>query len=153
MQTGGAPIGGDAAETLPRIPWGHGRTERTDPGGFMRPWSYALFALATLPLALLSGLSALFNPVTLLMVHAASLPLAGAGAIPLWVGPNSWDVVFGTSFLWPLTLAPLHGFAFRRLRIGVWGYLGLVFVVGTLIAGGLVLLHHGGTDWPEAGRA
>ena len=43
------------------------------------------------------------------------------------------------SFLWPLTLSPLHWLNFRMLRWKKWGYAGLL-LLGNLLITALVLM-------------
>ena len=95
---------------------------------------YSLFALASVGLAVLSGLATFFNPVTLLLMQAAAPAVRLLGRQPPVNGFSSMGSALAVSLIWPLTLSPLHWLSYRVLGWSSWGYAGLLLGTGLVIA-------------------
>jgi hypothetical protein len=96
-------------------------------------WGYVIGGLMSLGLSVLSVLCVFFNPVTLLFMQLAAPVVRLLGRNPPVDGWSSLDSAITISLLWPLTLAPLHWLNYRVLQWNVWGYVGLLLLVGVLI--------------------
>jgi hypothetical protein len=92
--------------------------------------SYLIFGLLSLVVSALS--------VDLLLLLAAP-PLRLLGYHPPVQGWSGLGSAMLISFLWPLTLSPLHWLNFRLLRWKKWGYAGLL-LLGNLLITALVLM-------------
>ena len=105
----------------------------------MRWRGYLIFALLSLVVSALSVVLWMINPVTDVLLLAAAPPLRLLGYHPpveSWSGLGSAMLI---SFLWPLTLAPLHWLNYRLLRWNNWGYAGLL-LLGNLLITALMLM-------------
>jgi hypothetical protein len=100
----------------------------------MRGRDYVIFAVLS---CLLFGLSVVLWPVnfvTALLIAAGEVPWELRGQLSPASGWNGLGPMMLVSLLWPLTLAPLHWAAYRRLRRGAWGFVGLFVLVNVLLA-------------------
>ena len=102
-------------------------------------WSYIIGSLASIGLSVVSVLCVFFNPVTLIFMQLAAPVVRLLGRNPPVDGWSSLDSAIAVSLLWPLTLSPLHWLNYRVLQWNVWGYVGLLLVVGVLIAFAVLL--------------
>ena len=100
---------------------------------------YLIFGLLSLFGAALSVFLWMINPFTDLLLLLAAPPLRLLGYHPPVEGWSGLGSAMLISFLWPLTLAPLHWFNFRMLRWKNWGYAGLL-LLGDLLITALVLM-------------
>ncbi len=110
----------------------------------MRRRSYFIFGLLSLCGAALSVFLWMINPVTDLLLLVAAPPLRLLGYHPPVEGWSGLGGAMWISFLWPLTLAPLHWLNFRLLRWKKWGYAGLL-LLGNLLLTALLLMAREGT--------
>jgi hypothetical protein len=97
-------------------------------------WGYLIFGFLSLFLSAISVFLWMINPFTEVFLLLAAPPLRLLGYHPpveSWSGLGSAMLV---SFLWPLTLSPLHWLNFRVLRWKVWGYAGLLLLANVIIA-------------------
>ena len=100
----------------------------------MRWWGYLLFGLGSLCLSAISVVFWMINPFTWAFLYLAAPGVRLLHYEPPVGGFSSLGSVMMISFLWPLTLAPLHWLNFRVLRWKVWGYVGLLLLANVLIA-------------------
>jgi hypothetical protein len=101
--------------------------------------SYVIFGLLSLVVSALSVVPWMINPFTDLLLLLAAPPLRLLGYHPPVQGWSGLGSAMLISFLWPLTLTPLHWLNFRLLRWKKWGYAGLL-LLGNLLITGLVLM-------------
>src|SRR6266436_1546119 len=102
-------------------------------------WGYLIFGFLSLFLSAISAFLWMINPFTEVFLLLAAPPLRLLGYHPpveSWSGLGSAMLV---SFLWPLTLSPLHWLNFRLLRWKKRGYAGLL-LLGNLLITALVLM-------------
>ena len=83
--------------------------------------SYLIFGLLSLVLSALSVVLWMINPFTDLLLLLAAPPLRLLGYHPPVQGWSGLGSAMLISFLWPLTLLPLHWLNFRLLRWKKWG--------------------------------
>jgi hypothetical protein len=106
--------------------------------------SYLVFGLLSLVVSALSVVLWMINPFTDLLLLLAAPPLRLLGYHPPVQGWSGLGSAMLISFLWPLTLSPLHWFNFRLLRWKNWGYAGLL-LLGNLLITALVLMAREGS--------
>jgi len=105
---------------------------------------YSLFVFLSLVLGVISAALWMINPFTDLLLILAAPPLRLLGYHPPvegWSGLGSAMVV---SFLWPLTLVPVHWLNYRILHRSTWSYAGLL-LVSNIVVTLLVLLAREGS--------
>jgi len=105
---------------------------------------YSLFVFLSLVLGVISAALWMINPFTDLLLILAAPPLRLLGYHPPvegWSGLGSAMVV---SFLWPLTLVPVHWLNYRILHRRTWSYAGLL-LVSNIVVTLLVLLAREGS--------
>ena len=107
----------------------------------MKWWGYLLFCLGSLFLSAISVIFWMFNPFTFVFLYLAAPAVRLLHYDPPVGGFSSLGSVMMVSFLWPLTLAPLHWLNFRVLRWKVWGYVGLLLLANVLIAFAVLLVN------------
>ena len=78
--------------------------------------SYLIFGLLSLVVSALSVVLWMINPFTDLLLLLAAPPLRLLGYHPPVQGWSGLGSAMLISFLWPLTLSPLHWLNFRLLR-------------------------------------
>jgi hypothetical protein len=100
----------------------------------MRGRDYVIFAVLSGLLCVLSVVLWPINFVTALLIAAGSLPWELRGQLSPASGWNGLGPAMLVSLLWPLTLAPVHWAAYRRLQRGAWGFIGLFVLVNILLA-------------------
>ena len=105
----------------------------------MRWRGYLIFGLLSLVVSALSVVLWMINPFTDLLLLLAAPPLRLLGYHPPVQGWSGLGSAMLISFLWPLTLSPLHWLNFRLLRWKKWGYAGLL-LLGNLLITALVLM-------------
>ena len=98
-----------------------------------------MFGLLSLVVAAVSTVLWMINPFTDLLLLLAAPPLRLFGYHPPVQGWSGLGSAMLISFLWPLTLLPLHWLNFRLLRWNKWGYACLL-VLGNLLITALVLM-------------
>jgi len=110
----------------------------------MRWWGYLIFGLLSLFGSGLSVVLWMINPFTDVLLLLAAPPLRLLGYHPPAEGWSGLGSAMLISFLWPLTLAPLHWLNFRVLRFKNWGYAGLL-LLGNFLLAALVLMAREGS--------
>ena len=105
---------------------------------------YIALGILSLVLAFLSVFFWMINPFTDLLLLAAAPPLRLLGYHPPVQGWSGLGSAMWVSFLWPLTLLPMHWLNFRFLRWNRWQYAGLI-VAGNFILTLLVLVMREGS--------
>src|ERR1044072_4963151 len=100
---------------------------------------YLIFGLLSLALAVLSVVLWMINPFTDLVLLMAAPPLRLLGYHPPVQGWSGLGSAMLISFLWPLTILPLHRLNFGMLHWKKWGYAGLL-LFGNLLITALVLV-------------
>jgi hypothetical protein len=100
---------------------------------------YLIFGLLSLVVSALSVVLWMINPFTDLLLLLAAPPLRLLGYHPPVQGWSALGSAMLISFLWALTLSPLHWLNFRLLRWKKWGYAGLL-LLGNLLITALVLM-------------
>ena len=113
-------------------------------GKTMRWRGYLIFGLLSLFGSALSAFLWMINPLTDLFLLLAAPPLRFLGYHPPVEGWSGLGSAMLISFLWPLTLAPLHWLNFRLLHWKNWGYAGLI-LLGNLFITALVLMAREGS--------
>ena len=108
----------------------------------MRWWGYVVFVILSLGLSVISALCTFFNPLShaFVLFAAPAMPLFGYDAT-VHGGFSSIGRQMVVSFLWPLTLAPLHWLNFRLFHWNGWGYAGLFVIVNVIIAFAVLLVN------------
>jgi len=97
-------------------------------------WSgYSLFILLSLVLGVISAFLWMINPFTDLLLILAAPPLQFLGYHPPVQGWSGLGSAMTVSFLWPLTLAPVHWLNYRILRWKNWSYVGLLLVSNIVV--------------------
>ena len=100
----------------------------------MKWWEYLFFSLGSLLLSAASVIFWMINPFTMALLYVAAPAVRLLHYAPPLGGFSGLGSVMIVSFLWPLTLAPLHWLNFRVLRWKSWGYAGLLLLANVLIA-------------------
>lgn len=100
----------------------------------MRGRDYVIFAVLSCCLAVLSVILWPINGVTMLLLAAGGVPWELGGQLSPASGWNGLGPAMLVSLLWPLSLAPVHWLAYRRLRWRAWGFVGLLLFVNILLA-------------------
>jgi hypothetical protein len=105
---------------------------------------YLVFGFLSLFLSAISVFFWMVNPFTELCLFLAAPPLRLLGYHPPVQGWSGLGSAMLVSFLWPLTLLPLHWLNFRILRWKAWGYATLL-LVGNVVVTSLVLMTREGS--------